>query len=502
MTAKVTGLQVVRRVTLGIALVGVTVLAFLHQRMQGIPSIDALDPFGGLETLLKFVAGGTLIKKIEPGTVVMFGAVVAMGIVLSRFFCGWFCAFGALQGVFGWLGRRIFRRRLEVPKRLDAVLRWIKYPLLALIVFLTWRAGDLVIRPYDPMAAYGHLSAGLAAVWAEFGVGLVVLVLVMLLSMLYERVFCKYLCPLGALNAILSRIPFLRIRREASTCISCSKCDKVCSMNVEVSTASTVSSPECIACMECVTSCPTKKRTLSTTLGGRRVGTWLVAGIGIGLYVAAALVGQGLGMLRFSPKSLQEQASAGALKVEDIKGSSTWATVAQSFGIDLDRLYREAGVDPKKVPPDSMLKDTGKLAGIAGFEADAVRMAVARIIGVPYAGEKAAAPAPAPAQTAAPQKAAGAEPVPKPAAAAAPAQAPAQPAAASQKAAPALVVPADFALEGTMSIADVAAALGASTAAVAAKLGLPPDIPTDQPLRDMREEYGYSMPDLKARITE
>ncbi|MEI6877278.1 MAG: hypothetical protein WCL50_19360, partial [Spirochaetota bacterium] len=88
--ARMATIQIVRRVTLGVILAGMTLLTILHQRVQGIPTIDSLDPFGGLETLLKFVAGGEIIKKLEPGTIVMFGGIVALGIVLSRFFCGWF----------------------------------------------------------------------------------------------------------------------------------------------------------------------------------------------------------------------------------------------------------------------------------------------------------------------------------------------------------------------------------------------------------------------------
>jgi ferredoxin len=512
MAAKTASLQIVRRIILGISLVGLTVVTVLHQRNPAFPSIDALDPFGGIETLMKYVAGGELIKKIMPGNIVLLGAIVVLGVVLSRFFCGWFCAFGALQGVFGWLGRKVFRRRLEVPRKLDAVLRWAKYPILAAIVYFTWRAGDLVIRPYDPLAAYGHLSAGIASVWAEFGVGLVILVAVLLLSMLYERVFCKYICPLGAVNAILSRIPLFRIKRDQATCISCSKCDRVCSMNVDVSTPRSVDSPECIACMECVTACPTKKSTLSTTLGGKAVKAGAVAAIGIGIYLAAALVGQGLGMLGFSAPSIAQQAASGNLKVEDIKGSSTWKGVADGFGIDLALLYREAGVDQAKVPPETMLKDTGKLIGVA-FEADAARVAVAKIIGVPYSGEKAlpaAAPAApkaqvaepsAPEKTAAPAAPAKAAPTPAAPAKAAPAPvaAPALPATAAQDAG-ALAVPADFALEGTMSVNDVVRALGASASAVIAKLGLPADMPADEPLRDLKDRYGYTMPELKERL--
>jgi ferredoxin len=494
MTARIKPVQIARRITLGVILVGLTAMTILHQRVQGIPTVDSLDPFGGLETLLKYAAGGGIMKRIEPGTLVLFGGIVALGIVLSRFFCGWFCAFGALQGIFGWLGKKIFRRRFTVPAKLDSALRWAKYPILVAIVYLTWQAGDLIIRPYDPLAAYGHLSAGLAAVWAEFAVGLILLIATLLLSMLYERAFCKYLCPLGAVNAILGRIPLFRIKRVTSTCISCSKCDRSCPMNIDVSHAEAIDSAECISCMECVSACPTKKNSLVPALGGKPLKAGAVVALGFGIYFGAAAIGQAFGMLRFAPASLTAQASAGTLKVEDIKGSSTYAIVAQSFGVELDRLYREVGIDQRKVPADTMLKDTGKVAGLPDFEADSVRAAVARILGLPYAGEK---PASTPAEPAQAAKAPASAEVTNAAASEVPAPAPpAQPEQA------AFLVPDDFALEGTMTIKEIAAALHAPEAAVAAKLGLPADIPVDKPLRDMRDQYGYSMPALKEKLRE
>jgi len=491
---KLEPIQLARRITLGVMLAGLTLLVILHQKMQGIPSIDALDPFGGIETLFKYLAGGEYIKKIEPGNIVMLGGIVALGVVLSRFFCGWFCAFGALQGVFGWLGKKLFRRRFVVPQKLDAVLRWIKYPILVAIVWLTWSTGTLIIRPYDPLAAFGHLSAGLIAVWTEFAVGLILLVASLVLSMLYERAFCKYVCPLGAVNAILGRIPLFRIKREASSCISCSKCDKACPMNIDVSHPDAVGSPECISCMECVTTCPTKKDTLRVTLAGKSFKLRTIVVLGFAIFGGAALVGQAAGMLKFAAPSLTAMATEGKLMVEDIKGSSTWAMVAESFGVELERLYREAGVDPKKVPADTMIKDAGTLAGIDDFEADTVRVAVAKILGIPYAGESgdlapAAVPAPAgaPASTeAAPTAASTTAVAPVPRAA---------PAGAAT-----LTVPAGFELEGTMSLSAVATALNATAAEVAAKLGLPADTPVDVPLRDLKDTYGFTMPDLKERI--
>ena len=185
--------------------------------------------------------------------------------------------------------------------------------------------------------------------------------------------------------------------------------------------------------------------------------------------------------------------------------------MADSFGIELERLFREAGVDASKVPSDTKLKDTGPLIG-ADFEADTARIAVAAILGIPYAGESAApAPAVAPSEPttsaiapAASQPApSAAVPVPAPSIATqtdpAKVAAPSAPAASSSSA---LVVPADFVLEGTMTIKDVAAALKTTDAAVIAKLELPAAISTTTPLRDMKDQYGYTMPTLKERFAK
>lgn len=483
MARKLTGIQIARRVSLGFFLVATTTLTVLHQTLAGIPSIDAFCPFGGIETAYKFVAGGELLKRIEPSNILLFSAITLIGILLARFFCGWICAFGALQGVFGWFGKKILKKRFVVPPKADRVLRLAKYGVLVLILAFTWRAGELVIRPYDPWAAYGHLSAGFAELFAEFGVGFAVLVASLILSMAVERAFCKYLCPLGAFNAILSRIPILRIRRDPSTCVSCSACDKACPMNCDVMKADRVDDPECIACGECVEVCPTRKGTLKAFLFGKPARIAAVATIGLGIYFAAIGTSMVSKQFRAVPLSLSEKAKEGALSIADIKGSSTWKDVAESFGVEIAALQKEAGLALGVVPPETKLKDTAKAAGLPSFEADLARQALARILGVEYAGENAA-----PAQS-----------TPPPPAEASPVSAPAPSPKAPQVAAP-LVVPPGFELEGTMTVSEVATAVGATEDAVLAKLGLPGSVPRDVPLRDLKDAYGFKMPELKERF--
>lgn len=474
MAVKMSPIQIARRITLGAILVALTVATFLHQKFQGFPSIDALCPFGGFESMLKFFTSGDFVSKIQPGTMVLAFGVVALGIVLSRFFCGWFCAFGALQSIFGWIGKKLFKnKRPIVPVKIDRYLRFLKYLILAAIIFFTWQAGELIIRPYDPWAAYAHLSAGFAEVWAEFAFGLILLVASLLLSIVYDRAFCKYICPLGAINAILSRIPLFRIKREKTSCISCSKCDKICPMNVDISKPDAITSSECIGCMECITACPTKPNSLIATLAGKKIKLLLIIIIGFAIYGTAVIVGKTLG---YTGKSLTELAATGTLNLTDIKGSSTWEMVAASFGIDIEKLYREAGVDMNKVPKTTMIKETGKVGGYTDFEADAVRFAVAKILGIPYEGESKEVDATKEVET-----------VKEPSA---------------QEGSLNFTAPADFELEGTMTIDEIAAALKVSPEAVIAKLKLPLDIARNKTIKEMKEQYGYSIPELKTRIKE
>ena len=72
---------------------------------------------------------------------------------------------------------------------------------------------------------------------------------------------------------------FLNIRRDATTCIDCGRCDKACMMNIEVATADVVTSSECISCNECVNVCPVPGALKVTAPGGSRATVLAATGI-------------------------------------------------------------------------------------------------------------------------------------------------------------------------------------------------------------------------------
>lgn len=251
--------RILRWTILGSLLAFLLSATTLHTLGYVAPSIHAICPYGGLESTLSLIAAGTFLKKIVIGTYVLFGTTVLISLVMRRSFCGQICAFGGLQEFFGKLGKKLFRKRPAVPKKLDAALRYLKYVVLAVTVAMAWITGELWITPYDPFNALGHL-ADFNALTTSYLVGFVILVVSLLGSIVYDRFFCKYLCPAGAFYGLIGQASPYAVRVNHDVCIRCGKCNKACPMNVEVMDAKNgrVTSLECINCNECVVACPQK----------------------------------------------------------------------------------------------------------------------------------------------------------------------------------------------------------------------------------------------------
>lgn len=367
--------RIVRWSVLAAVLVAITIIGYLHQALavdkpQGV---DALCPFGGLETLASLLASGTIIRKIAASSVVLLVGVLATALVFRRAFCGQICPLGALQEGFGALGRKLMHgRRLTMPRVLDKPARYLKYLVLAGFLSVTWATATLVIRSYDPWVAYMHLTSGEIAEYA-FGFGVLAASLVG--SVLYERFFCKYACPMGAFLGLVSRFSIFKVRRNAETCIDCTLCDKACPVNIEVSSADTVESPECINCNECVTACPVKDTLAVSTRGGKALSPLSMTVAVVAIFAAVIAAGALTGDFSITKPSLAQESRTSAgegsgtgegvgsyVDTELIRGSTTWSEIKEATGIPAETITAVFGI------PESdqamALKDTNTLYAV------------------------------------------------------------------------------------------------------------------------------------------
>lgn len=196
----------------------------------------------------------------------VLGSLMLFGIVLGRLICGFLCPFGFVQDLL----HKIPVRKFRVPRRVDRVLRWVKYVMLfGVVVFLslavTTKAG--VTPPFfcEYVCPAGTLGAAIPLLLANeelravagvlFDWKFLVLVAVVVAAVFIPRPFCRYLCPLGAFYGLFNRFSFYRLYVNMDRCIGCGRCDRVCPMEVQV--RRTPNSPECIRCGSCKHVCPT-----------------------------------------------------------------------------------------------------------------------------------------------------------------------------------------------------------------------------------------------------
>ena len=192
------------------------------------------------------------------------GFLILLGVLLGRLICGFLCPFGWFQELL----HRIPTRKLSTKKLRP--LTYLKYVILLVMVVLLPAFAVNDVGMGDPffckyLCPQGVLEGAIplalvnsgirAALGGLFTWKLCILLAVAVLSVLFYRPFCKWLCPLGAFYALFNKVSLLQVKVDANACISCGKCVKVCSMDVDVT--KTPDHAECIRCGKCVLACPT-----------------------------------------------------------------------------------------------------------------------------------------------------------------------------------------------------------------------------------------------------
>ena len=216
---------------------------------------EAWCPFGGIETLYGYFTEGNLLCSLAISNFYILAAVLLMTVLFRRAFCGYVCPIGTLSD---WLGRgaaAVGWRAPRVGGRLDRGLSLLKYAVLGLILFLTWRSSELIFRGFDPCYALISRHGEDITFWAYVVAGAVVVA-----SLLLVLPFCRWLCPLAAVLDPFARFGVARIKRDTEACAGCGQCDRACPMAIDVSQQEVVRAGRCLSCLRCVSACPPKLR--------------------------------------------------------------------------------------------------------------------------------------------------------------------------------------------------------------------------------------------------
>ncbi|RME65177.1 MAG: 4Fe-4S binding protein [Nitrospirae bacterium] len=220
------------------------------------PSVEGFLPIAGFMSFKYFVLTG-IIEPIHPAALFLFMAAVAVSLFFKKGFCGWICPVGTVSQSLWMAGERITGRNFRLPRWVDIPLRAVKY--LAMGFFLVMIG--LIIRTsmmvlFFITDYYKIVDVRTMKFFTEMSTATAVfLVVVGLMSIFYKNVWCRYLCPYGALLELVSKLSPARIRRNKKACINCGSCSKHCPALIDVQHSESVSSAECFGCLTCVSYC-------------------------------------------------------------------------------------------------------------------------------------------------------------------------------------------------------------------------------------------------------
>ena len=249
---------------------------------------------------------------------------------LGRFFCGWICPMGTLQHFVGNMPSESKRGKQRIEA--NRYKRWQTIKYVVLIAGLVAACfGSMAIGWLDPFSllvrsiglsilpafnftvravlapmenshiaaikATGEITHAILQFLvldfrqAHFAQGLALGILFLLIlsaSLRVTRLWCRSICPLGALLGAASRWSVLGLHKDADSCDKCNRCLMHCQGGDDPIGGAPWRKAECLMCMNCVGSCPhdslvfrffrKEKEVASPDLGRRRTLTGLAAG--------------------------------------------------------------------------------------------------------------------------------------------------------------------------------------------------------------------------------
>lgn len=211
-------------------------------------------PLGSLQA---FLSGRPVVFPFY-----VLGIVLFFGTLLGRAVCGFLCPFGLIQEL-------LFK--IPIPRKKaptlpgDRWLRKLKYAVLLVFVialplalenipaFCKWLCPVGALEGSIPLTLLSGSDVVFSKGWLYFW-KLALLTLVLLASAAVFRPFCRYLCPLGAFYGCMNRVSIYRASIDVSRCTGCGSCAAVCPM--QTNPLGQANGAECIRCGACEKTCP------------------------------------------------------------------------------------------------------------------------------------------------------------------------------------------------------------------------------------------------------
>lgn len=170
-------------------------------------------------------------------------------LLIGNAYCGSLCPFAGLQEILYKISGKWRKRRMILSESLEDKARYGKYVLLSVLLITSFSIGKSDPANIEPFVLLFTFNASLLG-WSFIG-------FLLLVSVFHYRFWCRYLCPVGALNGLAARFSIFKIG-VGDTCGGCEACAKLCPVQAITmrSDIPLINHAECILCNKCLQKCP------------------------------------------------------------------------------------------------------------------------------------------------------------------------------------------------------------------------------------------------------
>jgi len=210
----------------------------------GIGDFWIVSPLEGFESLL-------VTRESFAPLLTALLLPLLLALVLGRVFCSWVCPITFLTE----LSERV---KILVGKRTKfsdrwAMLRKLLWLSLGLEIFLTLVLGAPIFVFLSPPGLVGR-ELMTFVFFRTLPLEGVIIVLVLILNLVGQRFYCRYLCPLGGFLALLGIRRRVRLKNVMENCKGCRTCDQACPMGLNPSLGEGMT-VYCWNCGNCIDNC-------------------------------------------------------------------------------------------------------------------------------------------------------------------------------------------------------------------------------------------------------
>ncbi len=172
------------------------------------------------------------------------GAVLLIG---RGVFCGWLCPFGALQELLAQVARFLKLPQWNPSERLQRNAWLGKYIAATVVVFVafTWPEMESTAAEVEPF------KTAITSMFTRPWPFVVYAVLLLTAGLFTERAYCRFLCPLGGVLALLDRLHLLTLLKRRPECgHPCHLCESSCPVRA-IERSGKIQMAECFQCLDC-----------------------------------------------------------------------------------------------------------------------------------------------------------------------------------------------------------------------------------------------------------